>query len=121
QRLATAWIEARDPQDAGRQLLPLLAPLGFPAFTQRVIQSKTQATSVVTPTTPTVSEPTRPQTVPSELTQILASIDRWLAGDPLSEDGEPRALLFELIRESIPWQDITRIPARERQALLADK
>jgi hypothetical protein len=121
QKLAIAWIDARDPSDAGRQLLPFVAAFGFPAFTQKVAQTKTAGKSEATSNTPPVSEPPKGPVVPPQLTQMLVAIEQWLSGKELSEDDEPRALLFEVVRKSIPWQDVTVIPAKERQFLLVGK
>ena len=117
-RIAVAWIDARDPHEAARQLTPLRVALGFPPFTHILAHPKTPIP--YRPTTP-ATESGKTQDAPSELTKMLAAMDQWLSGSQLSEDAEPRQLLFELIRESVPWQDISSVPPKERQYLLTNK
>lgn len=117
-RIAVAWVDAHDAHEAAHQLTPLRVALGFPPFTRNVAHPKTPTAQQ--PTTP-ASEVGKLQGPPAELTKILAAMDQWLSGSQLSEDAEPRQLLFELVRESVPWQDIGSVPPKERQYLLRDK
>jgi hypothetical protein len=52
---------------------------------------------------------------------LLATIEQWLGGKQLSKDVAPRQLLYDFVKASIPWHDITQVPAKERQYLLRDK
>jgi len=117
QRLATAWIDAHDPHEAARQLAPLCAALGFPPFTHSVVAPQPPTVAPA----PTVSrEPRQPQP-PAALTKVLANIEQWAEGKPLADDVEPRQLLYDLVKSSIPWPDVTDVPPKERQYLLREK
>lgn len=117
-RLASVWVDAHDPHEAARQLTPLCSALGFPALTGNVTPPKRTAPVQGQPVT---AAPQTVQPAPAELTVLLATIDEWLGGKPLANDVQPRQLLYELVKASIPWHDITRVPAKERQYLLRDK
>jgi hypothetical protein len=117
QRLAAAWVDAHDPHEAARQLAPLCGSLGFPTFTHKVVAPQRPT---VAPT-PTVSREPQPAQPPAALTKLLANIEEWMAGKPLSDDLEPRQLLYDLVRFSILWPDVTQVPPKERQHLLREK
>jgi hypothetical protein len=99
-------------------LFPLLGALGFPAFTKKIAQNPTAVTAKANSATPPAAELPKSRTATPELTKLVVTIDQWLSGNQLVEDAEPRELLFDVVRRSIPWQDITSIPARERQVSL---
>ncbi len=121
QRLAAAWVDARDAHEAARQLAPLCGALGFPTFTRSII-APPPPTVVPTPPVSTGPQPQPPPPQqPAALTKILANIEQWLGGKPLSDDAEPRQLLYDLVKSSIPWPDVTDIPPKERQYLLREK
>lgn len=117
QRLAAAWVDARDAHEAARQLAPLCIALAFPAFTHKVVAS--QAPTVAP--APTASREPQVVQLPAALTKILANIETWMAGKPLHDDVEPRQLLYDLVKSSIAWPDVTQVPPKERQRLLKDK
>src|ERR1051326_4919722 len=101
--LAQGWIKAEDADDAAEQLKPFLAPLGFDAFSRNVAPSPraTRGTKpVVSPTADVVNV---------RLNEALRNLAEWVKGGVLSVDVEPRQLLAELLRKSIPWDD-KRIP-----------
>jgi len=117
QRLAAAWVDAHDPHEAARQLAPLCGALGFPTFTHHVVAPQRPAPVP----TPAVSTQPQAQQPPAALTRLLANMEQWMAGKPLSDDVEPRQLLYDLVRFSIPWPDVTQVPPKERQHLLREK
>jgi hypothetical protein len=117
QRLAAAWIDAHDAHEAAQQLAPLCAALAFPKFTHKVVAPQ-RPTSTPPPTHFTA--PQLAQT-PAALTKLLVNMEQWMAGKPLHDDVEPRQLLYDLVKSSIRWPDVTQVPPKERQRLLKDK
>ena len=59
--------------------------------------------------------------VSPQFQRLLSTIEEWRSGKPLNEDAVPRDLLFDLIKNSIQWQDIRSVPPKERQRLLKSK
>jgi hypothetical protein len=101
--LAQAWIRAEDADDAAEQLKPFLEPLGFNVYSRSV-------TPAAKPTREAKSQPSpAAEIVNVRLNEALRNLTEWANGGDLAVDVEPRQLLAELVRKSIPWDD-KRIP-----------
>ena len=101
--LAQAWVRAESTDEAAEQLKPFLQPLGFSAYSRSVTPPVKPAGEV------------RPQTSPAadvvnvRLNEALRNLTEWASGGELAVDVEPRQLLAELVRKSIPWNE-KRVP-----------
>ena len=97
--LAQAWIDASDADEAAEELKPFLEPLGFRAYSRSVTPTVRQ------PRPDQHSAPATTDVVNVRLNEALRNLAEWANGAELAVDVEPRQLLAELIRKSVPWDD----------------
>jgi len=124
QRLAAVWLEADTVHDAAQQLEGLRQAFGFASFT-RTLETARPPSSTGSKTgdraePPNVSAPSIVAISP-QFQRLLSNIEEWRSGKAMNEDAVPRDLLFDLIKNSIQWQDIRSVPPKERQRLLKNK
>lgn len=115
-RLAAVWVEADSAHGLAQAIAGLRQAFGFPEFTR----APDPPMGIDVPVRP--QPPPRPVPPPTPVSpqfdRVLAAVEEWRTGKPLREDTVPRDLLFDLIRNSIPWQDVRSVPPREIQRLL---
>lgn len=98
--LAQAWIRADTAVDAALQLKPMLGPLGFRDFTRQVEEEeKTDKKRHQ------IELHDVPKADNKKLKALLGNLSEWMSENKYKADAEPRQLLADLIRKSIPWDD----------------
>jgi hypothetical protein len=113
-RLAAVWVNANSAHELAQSLKGFRQAFAFPEFTRAVGPPPSQPPRPRPPDTPLA--PTPP--LSPQFERVLTAIEEWRAGKPLREDTVPRELLFDLIKNSISWQDVRGVPPREIQRLL---
>jgi hypothetical protein len=101
--LAQAWVMAEDADDAAEQLKPFLGPLGFNTYSRSISTKARPKREDKPPTSPVT------HTINVRLNEALRNLTEWANGGELAVDVEPRQLLAELVRKSVPWDD-KRVP-----------
>ena len=119
-RLAAAWVNADSAHELAQALDGLRQSFAFPEFTRTPVLEPRPATILAARTGSRPPERRAPSTAPApaEFQRVLSVIEEWRAGKPLREDSVPRELLFDLIKNSISWQDIRSVPPQEILRLL---
>lgn len=119
-RLAAAWVNADSAHELAQALDGLREAFAFPEFTRTPIPERRPAAGTPAPIETRPPQTRVPTTAPvsAEFQRLLTVIEEWRAGKPLREDTVPRELLFDLIKNSIAWQDIRSVPPREILRLL---
>lgn len=98
--LAQAWVQADTAEGAAVGLKPFLGPLGFREFSKQVEE---QAKDEKHPRRDEGQAAPKPDN--KKLKTALANLNDWMNGEKYKADKEPRELLADLIRKSIPWDD----------------
>jgi hypothetical protein len=120
ERLSRGWISVENPPQAAAQLEPIRAALGFPAFAK-------SAGPLPPPDPAKKSEPVSPAPTKKEdqaahdLQVLLNDLRNWVRGETLTSDDEPRLLLADFVRNSIPWLEQTTAPRSEFRRRLWDE
>lgn len=119
-RLAVAWVTAASAHELAHALDGLRQAFAFPEFTRAPVPEPRPPAPTAPEAGSQSTERSGPTTAPvsAEYQRVLNAIEKWRAGKPLLEDTVPRELLFELIKNSISWQDIRSVPPREIVRLL---
>lgn len=125
QRLAAVWVEADSAHNAAQRLEGLRQAFGFASFT-RNLEAPRSAVSPGSSKPVSHAEPSNGSvptgtSISPQFQRLLSTIEEWRSGKALNEDAVPRDLLFDLIKNSIQWQDIRSVPPKERQRLLKSK
>ena len=111
--LAQAWVRADTAEEAAARLKPFLSPLGFREFSKQVEEQTKDEKH-----TQRAEGKDAPKPDNRKLKTALANLNDWMNGEKYKADKEPRELLADLIRQSIPWDDKTYPPLDVWKTLL---
>src|SRR5205085_10616214 len=98
--LAQAWVQADTAEEAADRLKPFLSPLGFREFSKQVEEQTKDEKHTQRDEGKDAPKPDN-----RKLKTALANLNDWMNGEKFKADKEPRELLADLIRQSIPWDD----------------
>ena len=121
--LAQFWVNATTAETLAAALKPLLKPLGFPDFSDRVVEPPAPRVlpGRVTPPGggPPHPPPPPPPPVDQELDRLLGLLDKWQGREQLKEDNKFRDLLGAFLSRCIGWEDHREIPISEKKRLIS--
>lgn len=98
--LAQAWVLAETVEEAAAGLKPFLGPLGFREFSKQVDEQPKDERAARREEAHAAPQPDN-----RKLKTALTNLNDWMNGEKYRADKEPRELLADLARKSIPWDD----------------
>lgn len=116
--LAQFWVTEGTAEELASTLQPLLKPFGLPDFSRKPSTAVTPRSNATSPTAPNPTVPPPLAPTDTELTRLLALLDNWFGGQPLSEDSKFRELLGALLSRSIVWEDHQEVSIKEKKRLV---
>ncbi len=114
--LADKWLDVTTADEARKELVPFLDPLGFDAFSQ-VATATGRTGSKTTQSPPPPVGTSAPPQFSKKYNDLQKALEDWKRGEKLAMDRDFRELVAEFLRNAIPWEDAD-IPSSEVRRLL---